>query len=423
MPLPLHLSDIDTYRTQIIDRIRSRHIRTNPGHKGRLFLISTAYPGYWLEHLYDSIVWAKLFPEYHDLPVSQIRLFLEHQREDGRIPAYILDNEILARNPDLCQAYIGSRTCAPGLTVRYDQLQECVSVASLCLEAWEQDQSADLSWYYTCCCKWDEWLYRNRMTRGTGLVETFCGFDTGHDNSDRFEKMKYPFGPCSTRSNMPDGYPVDCDVAPIISPDVNAVFYGNRIALAKMADKLGRSAEAAVWRDRAATVKQHLFDLCFDPESLFFYDLDKHNRHIPVKSISITSLFCEHVLDHDLADRIFTRYLENPQEFGTPYAFPGISIRDPKWLPVQKGNDWGYYAQGNVALRTTRWMEYYGKEKQMLNMMAAWLSAWCRPGILHFGQELHPLTGEPSECSEWYSTTMLYLLYAMQRMESLHSPR
>lgn len=416
MSVPLRLPDMGIYRKQIIDRIQTEHIRTTPGHEGRLFLISTAYPGYWLEHLYDSLAWAKLFPEDKDLPTSQVRLFLENQREDGKLPSYILDNEILSRSPGLCQAYTGSDTCAPGLTVRYGQLQECVSAASLCLEAWEQDPAADLEWYYACCCKWDEWLCRNRMTRGLGLVETFCGFDTGHDNSSRFNSMRYPLGLCTMQSDMPAGYPVDCDTAPLLSPDVNAVFYGNRIALGRMADLLGRQQEAEYWKRKAADVKKRLIELCFDPKSYFFYDLDKHHHKIPVKSVSVTSLFCEHVLDQDMADEIYRRYFANPTEFGTPYGFPGVSISDPTWLPNGKGNAWGYYAQGNVALRTTRWMEYYGKEKQMCKMMEAWLRAWCRPGILHFGQELHPITGEPSECSEWYSTTMLYLLHAMRKL-------
>ena len=95
------------YRKQIIHRIRSEHIRENPDHKGRLMLISTAYPGYWLEHLYDAIAWVKLFPEDLDLASSQVRLFLENQQEDGRLPAYLLDNELLNSIPGLCKAYTG----------------------------------------------------------------------------------------------------------------------------------------------------------------------------------------------------------------------------------------------------------------------------------------------------------------------------
>ncbi|MBQ4051043.1 MAG: hypothetical protein IJD13_05385 [Oscillospiraceae bacterium] len=417
MKTSLKTEDIRPYREEILQRIREKHIRTGRGHDGRLFLISTAYPGYWLEHLYDSVAWAKLYPEDTDIAVSQARLFLENQREDGRIPYCILDNDLMNSIPGLTKAYTGLESCPPGgLTVRYFQLQECVSAASLCLDIWRLDPSQDLKWFYDRLCRWDEWLCKNRMTRGMGLVETFCGFDTGHDRSGRFAGMKYPENPCKIEAEYSYGYPVDCDEAPLISPDINAVFYGSRMALAEMAELLGMEEEAAGWHEKAAQVKKRLMEVCFDPETRFFYDVDKHDRMIRVKSISITTLFCEHLLDRELADEIYDRYLAAPDQFGTPFPFPGTAVSDPAWVQNYSGNSWGFYSQGNVAMRTLRWMEYYGRREEMLAMMETWLRAWCRPGILKFGQELHPITGEPSACSEWYSTTMLYLLTAMKTL-------
>jgi len=78
MSVTLKNIDIIPYRDLMLERIRTQHIRTNCAHEGRLFLISTAYPGYWLEHLYDPVVWAKLFPEDKDIAVSQLKLFLEY---------------------------------------------------------------------------------------------------------------------------------------------------------------------------------------------------------------------------------------------------------------------------------------------------------------------------------------------------------
>ena len=408
---------IKSYREEILNEIRGKHIRTNSGHDGRLFLISTAYPGYWFEHLYDSIAWAKLFPEDRDIAVSHIKLFLKNQKEDGQMPSYFLDNDILNTSTRLAKAYTGREVLPPGLTPSYQQLQECVSVGSLCLDALELDKTLDLGWMYGCCKKWDAWLCKNRMTRGLGLVEVFCGFDTGHDNSARFYTLKYHHDLCTTPSEYPLGYPLGCDVAPLISPDVNAVFYGNRMALSKMAELLGKAEEAAEWKRKAEEVKKRLIEVCFDEKDCFFYDVDKNGNKIYVKSVSITSLFCEGVLDKEMADEIYKRYLGNPSEFGTDYPFPGVSVSDPAWVQKMSGNDWGYYSQGNVALRTTRWMKKYGRENEYRKMMENWLTAWCKPDILPFGQELHPITGEPSTASKWYSTTMLYLLSAMHELD------
>jgi hypothetical protein len=39
---------------------------------------------------------------------------------------------------------------------------------------------------YDAVVRNDEWLAAHRDTRGTGCVEAFCAFDTGHDLSPRF---------------------------------------------------------------------------------------------------------------------------------------------------------------------------------------------------------------------------------------------
>lgn len=406
------------YRQQILSRIRQDHIRTVSAHQGRLFLISTTYPGYWLEHLYDPIVWANLFPEDKDICISQLRLFLENQREDGMLPSYILDNDFMQTLPSqVAKAYTGLDHCPSGISVYHRLIQECVSVATLCLEIWELDRSQDLSWYYSCCCKWDRWLCSNRMRQRKGLVEVYCGYETGHDNSARFYGIKCPQDLCDQPMAYQDGRLPECDVAPLICPDVNAVFYGNRMSLSKMASLLGKTEEAAEWARKAEQVKKLIFEHCFDEKECFFFDENRWGEKIKVKSISITTLFCEGLLDQALADQIYDRHLADPLEFATAFPFPGLSVSDPEWKQKLPGNDWGYYAQGNVALRTIRWMKRYGREKEMRHMMARWLEAWCRPDIRKFGQELHPVTGEPSKTSQWYSTTMLYLLSAMKELD------
>ncbi len=46
-----------------------------------------------------------------------------------------------------------------------------------------------------------------------------------------------------------------------------------------------------------------------------------------------------------------------------------------------------------------------------------WLEAWTRCyDSFKLGQELDPFTGEPSACSEWYSSCMLFYIYAARRL-------
>ena len=375
----------------ILDRIHSHHLRPWHGSEGNIFFISDQYPGVWLEHLYDGVSWADYCPEHHEVSRNQVRLFLKWQKPDGQLPCYIWASE-----------------------VGYGWTQECVSVGSVCLEAIRQNpqDTALLADCYRALCGWDDWLCRTHMTRQTGLIEMFCGYDTGHDNSGRLDGIRYPGAFCMDGNIAPQ----DDDILPILAPDMNAVFFGNRMALAQMAQMLGLVQEAESWRAKAEAVKKALFDLCYDPQDQYFYDVDKHGRQRKIRSISITNVLDEGVTDRELGNQIFERYLHNPNEFWTPCPFPAISIADEKWVQKLPGNSWGFYSQGLTALRSLRWMERYGRTAEMEEVMARWVAAWSASATTPFGQELHPLTGEPSECSAWYSSCMLYFLHAIRRL-------
>ena len=71
-----------------------------------------------------------------------------------------------------------------------------------------------------------------------------------------------------------------------------------------------------------------------------------------------------------------------------------------------------------TALRSLRWMEAYGKGAELNQLLEKWVAAWTRSET-PFGQELHPLTGEPSQSSPWYSSCMLIYLYALRRLYGL----
>lgn len=371
-----------------LERMRTHHIKNIANSEGPVVYISDTYPGVWMEHIYDSLVWADLTGE-NKVAKNYINLFIANQKEDGQLPCYVWYN-----------------------AVGFSQLQECVSFGRLCLEAWQKNPDPTfLSTIYEACCKWDAWLCANRMTQGLGLIEMFCGYDTGHDNSGRLDGLKYPRNISANASDYPEG----CNAAPIIAPDINACFYGNRIALSNMAKLLGKPQEANAWQEKANEVKKKLFNICYDEEDQFFYDVDKHGKMRKCRNISITNVFSEKLLDATQAEAIFNRYFLNENEFSTPYPYPSISVSDPVFEKRYKGNSWGYYSQGLTMLRTLRWMKDYGLESEMHKNMEKWLFAWTNSSI-PFGQELDPFTGEPSECSPWYSSTMLFYLVSAKEL-------
>jgi len=246
----------------ILDRIYRHHLRLWGGSEGKVFFISDLYHGVWLEHTYDAVAWANYMPSDHEISKNQVKLFLSKQKPDGQLPCYIWADKI-----------------------GYSQTQECVSFTRLALEACGQnaDDPDFLVQCYEACKKWDEWLCAARMPHKKGLIEMFCGFDTGHDNSGRLRDMKYPNLYSKDGAAMPDDDPV----LPVLAPDMNAVFYGDRMALADMADKLGKADEAAIWRKKAEEVRQAIFEYCASP-SLTAILVELHHKLQQYRKISIS---------------------------------------------------------------------------------------------------------------------------------------
>ncbi len=390
---------------EIQARLEKEHIRRFKGVSYPLLLISTQYAGLWLEHVYDSVFYAKLDPTKRYLAENAVNVFLDNQTEDGQIPYAIWDKN-------------SEEKCG------YSQIQECVSLAKLCLEVYKLNVDRKfLLKCYTACAKWVAWLQRNRMTRKMGLIEMFVGFDTGHDNSGRLENMscKGNYVVNGERQNAAV-LPPD-EVAPILAVDMNCNFYGTLKALAQMADIL-ENGEVAQWETHAAMLKKRLFEVCYDTEDAFFYDVDKHGNPRKCLSSTIFHLFLEGVLDKTedkaIIDEIYSRHIKNPNEFWTAYPFPSVAVNDPSCQNHAACNCWGYYAQALIALRCTLWMDDYGYSTDFDVLCERWLASFTK----HYeefplGQEIDPITGKPTGCSPWYSSAMLFYLYAAKRLGKL----
>ena len=393
--------------SEIEKRLYGVHIDCFEGMDKPLFLISEAYPGIWLEHVYDSVFLAKNDPSMLYLAENTVNLFIDYQKEDGQLPCLVYD----------------AKRRKFGDLVGYNQIQECVSFARLAFMVYEMNRDSEfLKKAFESSKKWVEWLKNNRMTTARGLIEMFVGYDTGHDNSGRLKGLSCEGyyvvdGEVQNASVLP---PLD-EVAPILAVDMNCNFYSNLVHISKMACELGLPREAERFAAEALAVKEKLFELCYDEDDDFFYDVDKNGQKRRFLSSTIFHLFLEGVLDREedaeLIDRIYKRHISNPEEFATPYPYPSMAVNDPSCKEHADRNCWGYYSQGLIALRATLWMEKYGYEAEFDNLCKRWVEVWTDHfDNIKLAQEIDPLTGIPTRSSEWYSSTMLFYLYAVKRL-------
>jgi hypothetical protein len=356
------------------------NVRKVPAYTEPVLFEGSTYQGAWQEcGPHESLVYASL------------RQFVAPV-QDGPDPVRVSRNTHMAffalQKPD------GQLPCAVKMSdVGYGQIQMVVPIAAT---AWDLIQIARdeefLAAAYTACSRWDAWLRQYRDTRKTGLVEAFCTYDTGQDNSPRWKGIP---------NRCPDADARKCPPLasmPRLCPDLSATVYGGRVALAAMAKALGRNSEAARWEADAEHIRRLILDRLYDPEDASFYDRDAQDNFVRVRSVANSRVLGEHVLklddkkDKAIFEAVWTRQLHNPKAFWAPYPLTSIAQNDPTFVRPIPRNSWGGASQALTALRTPRWMIHYGKQAELTELMQKWCEAILRHG--EFRQQMDPLTGD-----------------------------
>jgi hypothetical protein len=254
----------------------------------------------------------------------------------------------------------------------------------------------------------DAWLAAYRDTRGSGGVEAFCAFDTGHDLSPRFWHV-----PDTCWLEDPARFDPGSPLLPYIAPDLTANAYCQRLYLSRIASELGRPAEAAEWEAKAGRSLECLMESCWDPEDEFFYDLDREGRRVRVQSdVLLRVLACE-VGDDEMFSRACSRYLLNTRKFYARFPFTSIAMDDPRFDPSSAYNSWGGATNALSILRASAAFEAHGRHAELAMALGRALAAFAR--MRRFGQTISPYTGEEGY-GELYSPALLGLLDAVERL-------
>ncbi len=384
------------------------NVRVLPRYDRPVLIEGAVYPGIWQEcGPHEGLVYGTLShyvtePDPTKSPLAIARnnhmaffalQYPEGHESAGQIPASIKTTE-----------------------AGYGQIQMVVPIAAT---AWELAQLTDddelLVTAYNACSRWDAWLRAYRDSRKTGLVEGFCTYDTGHDNSPRWAGIP---------NRCPNADARQCptiDTLPRLCPDLSATVFGARMALAHMATALGKGDEAARWHDDAEKIRQLIIDRLYDPKDAAFYDLDAKNNFVRVRSDVNSRVLGEHVLkrydDHhkSIFEALWTRQIHNPKAFWAPYPLTSIAMDDPTFVRPIPRNSWGGASQALTALRVPRWMEYYGKRAEMNHLMQQWCEAIMRH--IEFRQQMDPLTGDFTQADpSGYSPAALVFLDFARRL-------
>jgi hypothetical protein len=372
--------------------VLAANIRTLPRFNGPVLIEGSEYNGVWMECApQEGLVYRKFRP---DVARNNHLTFFALQREDGQLPA----------NNKLSESGFG-------------QIQMVVPIAATAWELAEATADSELlEIAYRSCSRWDDWLLRYRNTRGTGLIEGFCTYDTGMDNSPRWAGIS-PQCPNKDAKLIPS-----IPTLPRLCPDLSATTFGARIALAAMAGALGKPAEAEMWLERAQQIRQLLLTRLYVPGDAAFYDLDAQNHFVRIRTCVLTRLCGEHVLDQRLFDDLWDRQLGNPNAFWPLYPLPSVAVDDPHFVRPIPRNSWGGASQALTALRASRWFDHYNRSAQFSTLMDAWCEAVQRDPSLR--QQIDPSTGDFSQADRpGYSPAALVMVDYTWRLSGIVEER
>jgi hypothetical protein len=289
------------------------------------------YHGCWLESTgtINAELLSRFIPSVAQATFEQ---FADGQREDGLIPYKI---------------------SADGPIFRQIQL-----VTPLARSVWNHfrlhgsKNDIFLHKMYLAMIRFDEWLDTYRNTRGTGCVEAFCTFDTGHDLSARFWHI-----PDTPHQSDPKQYDPNSPVLLFLAPDLTANVYCSRKYFGLMAEQLGATANH--WIEKADRSLQSLMSHCYDTQDNFFYDVDRSGRFVRVQSdVLLRVLACE-VGDDEFFATALRQYLLNTRKFFAKYPFTSLSMDDPRFDPHSNYNSWSGATNFLSLIRTAHAFEYH----------------------------------------------------------------
>jgi hypothetical protein len=347
-------------------------------HEGGIYL------GCWLES--TGTINAELLSRFMpSVSEATYQSFALHQREDGMLPYKVTEH-------------------GPA----YRQIQLVTPLARSVWNHYKLNAAGRpfLQTMYDAMVRYDEWLVQYRNTRGTGCVEAFSTFDTGHDLSPRFWHV-----PDTPHRSDATQFNPDSPILPFLAPDLTANVYCQRLYLARIAEELGLPGEQ--WQTKAEESLASLYRYCFDEEDHFFYDRDRNDELVRVQSDVLLRVMACEVGDRAFFDTMLKRYLLNTRKFFAKYPFTSMAMDDPRFDPFSTYNSWGGASNFLSLIRAPHAFEHHGRHVELTWVLYPILASFAK--ATRFAQAVSPWTGDEG-FTEAYSPSILCLLDYVERL-------
>lgn len=326
-------------------------------------------------------------------------LFMECQREDGKIPGSIAMIEGV-------------------LTPQFNKFQGfCFPAPALNMFYLAGKDMQYLELLYSTLERFDAYLWKVRDSDNDGCLETWCKYDTGEDHA-----MRYGDAPDAWEEEVP---PKGCQAVPIASIDIMSFSYSARETLAEISRIRKDDGMFEFWIKKAKEVQKKIRDYLWSKERGACLDRDKNHKVMPVMMHNSLRAMYWNSLMPDMAERFVNDHLLNPDEFWTNMPLPSVAINDPLFRNVTT-NNWSGQVEALTYQRAIRAMDNYGYEWILPRLGRKLFEAIGEQCV--FVQQYDPFTMKPSLVSlegeqDAYGPAMLSVLEYTARMYGVHIER
>ena len=238
------------------------------------------------------------------LAKDQLRIVLDHQRDDGMIPDAVHDEGIVTR-------------------ISHPFEEDVTKPPLLAWSAWklyEYDHDREfLDEIYESIVRWNDWWFEQNDSNDDGLCEYQHPYSSGLDDSPLWD----------------DGMPVE-------APDLNTYLCLQQEALSKIARVIGEDQDAEMWADRAEAMADRLIRKTWDEEAgLFWARRPATGARVNVRTPFNLFPLITGRLPEEMLRRLIA-HLTDEHQFWSRYPVPTVALNDPKFNALQmwRGPTW-----------------------------------------------------------------------------------
>ncbi|NMC13835.1 MAG: hypothetical protein GYA34_13255 [Chloroflexi bacterium] len=236
------------------------------------------------------------------LAQDQLRILLDHQRDDGMIPDAVHDEGTVTHLTFPVEADVTK----PPL------------IAWAAWKLFEKDNDREfLNEIYEPIVRWNNWWFEKNDLNKNGLCEYLHPFSSGLDDSPLWD----------------EGVPVE-------SPDLNTYLCMQQDYLSRIAREIGEMPASAMWAKRAKAMVKHMQRLMWDESAGIFWAL-KDGQPVRVHTPFNLYPLITGCLPKKICQRLVT-HLTDPNQFWPRFPVPTVALNDPKYNPIQmwRGPTW-----------------------------------------------------------------------------------